>query len=436
MNGIKTLCSQHKKLIAMSATALFAVAAAPAHAAPGVPLTSELTLESSPDFTLLAQAARDSAGDFAVVYFDGNNGNILQTFHVNGTPYSSRINVSKSYDVAVGIDKDGDLAVAWVEPESDYSQFHLMTQRYALDGTAKGSPVEVTAPFKRFAPDGLDVAMDDDGDFAVKWTKPWLVASYLNPYQYISAETASIYVRVFKADGSARTRAVWVETDPVTIKHAERADSASSSLAMDAAGNITVAWAPYFGASLLAQKKIQARRFDVNGKPLGTKFTVASSWTHQLVRPVVSADAAGDFAVAWADSLNFNQTDYANDIGIQRYSSSGTPAGAALAIAQQPGLTQVSLSMDRAGDFAVQWATDEFTDTRHGKLFAQYYAADGSILAPTFQINSTDFQDVMPNQVLLDGSGGLLSVWNGATPEVGGPGSDIVIYGRLFSGPN
>jgi cysteine-rich repeat protein len=80
------------------------------------------------------------------------------------------------------------------------------------------------------------------------------------------------------------------------------------ALAVDRTGGFVVAW--FSTQPEDTDGGVFARRFDAGGAPLGTEFRVDASPTGVQYEGVVSADADGDFVVAWRSDLNVDGDDY------------------------------------------------------------------------------------------------------------------------------
>ena len=125
-------------------------------------------------YTLLSRVAMDDDGDFVVLHNVSNAGYELQAqrYANDGTPIGGGITVTSvptdiadfDYGHDIDMDNDGNFVATWVDGSSGYS---LYAQRYANDGTAVGGTVLIDQNSYYIA--FPSVAMNDDGDYGITW---------------------------------------------------------------------------------------------------------------------------------------------------------------------------------------------------------------------------------------------------------------------------
>src|SRR5436190_166400 len=80
----------------------------------------------------------------------------------------------------------------------------------------------------------------------------------------------------------------------------------NAAVALDGDGDFVVAWQDGPSGTGDGQDGsswgIYAQRYNALGVPLGPEFRVNTTTTNAQINPAVSADAAGDFVVAWSQS--------------------------------------------------------------------------------------------------------------------------------------
>jgi hypothetical protein len=135
--------------------------------------------------------------------------------------------------------------------------------------------------------------------------------------------------------------------------------------------------------------------------------------------PVVAADAAGNFAVAW-ESLDEQDGD-SSGIFAQRFAADGTPLGGEFQFntytADAQGDNGLAIAMAADGRFAISWRSrgqdDGDTSASGGGVYAQRYAADGTPEGGEFQVNTTTqgSQGFAGVGAAMDAVGNLVIVW-------------------------
>ncbi len=74
-------------------------------------------------------------------------------------------------DPAMAMDADGDFVVTWSSGGQDGSGLGVYAQRYDATGAAVGGELKVNT-YTSLSQSSPAVAMDNDGDFVVTWSKP------------------------------------------------------------------------------------------------------------------------------------------------------------------------------------------------------------------------------------------------------------------------
>jgi len=159
---------------------------------------------------------------------------------------------------------------------------------------------------------------------------------------------------------------------------------------------------------------IYARRFDVNGSPLGDTFRVSTSSVDEI-EPTVAMDRAGNFVVGWMrlDARN----DY--DPFYRRYDSKGAPLSDPTPLCSNRNGWQsgVALAMNSAGELAATWTKYQADDTADvmGRLFAE----GGAPLTEDFVVTEhrvgrqTMHAGTGANRIALADDGSLAVSWQG-----------------------
>ncbi len=155
------------------------------YASDGTPLDSEFQINT---YTTNGQTspsvAADANGDFVVVWASlGSSGADASDYSIHGQRYASdgtplgsefQINTyttNRQAGPTVATDADGDFVVVWRSAGSsgtDTSDYSVQGQRYASDGTPRGSEFQVNT-YTTNRQESPAVAAHPDGDFVVVW---------------------------------------------------------------------------------------------------------------------------------------------------------------------------------------------------------------------------------------------------------------------------
>ncbi|MEM0991892.1 MAG: hypothetical protein AAGI49_02605, partial [Bacteroidota bacterium] len=180
-------------------------------------------------------------------------------------------------------------------------------------------------------------------------------------------------------------------------------DQQTPDIAMDTAGNYIATW--FSNAS--GDFDVLARRYDKNGTPIGSQFTVNTETSNIQIQTDIAMDQDGDFVIVWQ---SFGQDGDRYGIYGQRYDKDGMVQGSEFQINQTTADDQFfpDVAMDTAGNFVVTWHSGITTDY---DVYARVYDKNG--VAQTSEIlvhdPSTDLQ--WYPCVVLDQDGDFIISW-------------------------
>jgi hypothetical protein len=224
-----------------------------------------------------------------------------------------------------------------------------------LPGTTYGFPQVAAAP---------------NGDYVVVWQ-----TGGFGTVQTL----AHVWVRLFRADGTPKTKQFRVSTSP--------ADEMLPRLAVGADGSFVVVWqgGPYEDASVFG------RRFNADGTPRGPRFRLNSDRALSQYEPAVALAPDGSFVVAWTTD-SFSYEDLVN-VYARRFDAAGQPLGpdfrVNVRIEDEQESPQVAVSAN--GDFVIGWVSwageGEFFD-----IMVRRFARDGTPLTDELQANLGGYQ--------------------------------------------
>jgi hypothetical protein len=210
---------------------------------------------------------------------------------------------------------------------------------FPLDaGRPAGKPIRVTADAKAGVP---DVAMAADGRFVVIW-----------------ANDRAIFGQRYTASGSPLGSPFWVGS--FTTSQAVPLGGPRIAAAPD--GRFAVAW-PY-------GEKLFLRLYAPNGEPRTGPLTVTEDPYISLGLASMAMDAAGELLVAW-DTFTADGTP---EIRGRFHDSSGRPAGRAFSLTVLPfqydSIEALTLAAGQAGKFAAIWQLTS-TASYHANVFGR-----------------------------------------------------------------
>ena len=138
----------------------------------------------------------------------------------------------------------------------------------------------------------------------------------------------------------------------------------TSAVAMDAAGGFVVAWVQPSGTT----SNIMAQLFNSSrASAVGSPIQVNAS--SEVGAPAVAMDAAGDFLVAWNQ---YNATPNSNSVDVRSYAASGAALTGAVPIdASANAAGSPSVSADASGNYLVAW--DHSTGSSTSETLAQRF---------------------------------------------------------------
>lgn len=338
---------------------------------------------------------------------DGSHFGIFARRFVDGVPEGPEFQVN-SYTVsrqsfpAVGMDADGNFAIAWRSSLQGSPGGTIFAQRFAADGTRLGEEFRVGPDDSvRDSQSEPQMAMGAEGDFVITWSNREVgaLAEELGQNQL---EDRWIEARVYNADGSARTAPT-----RTTVRATDQFPRAPR-VAMDAQGNFVLVWATAAAGTVL-----RAQHFGPDLLPLSEPYDVnevAADIDADLAN--VAMTPTGEFVIAW-EAYTFGNVPLG--IFVRRYDGPGSPLGpAAVVLPPSSGLVERnSIDLTPAGDLLLAaHAADRVR-------FAVQHA-DGGIFGPLL-VSSNAYASLFPS-LARSGDGRALIAWQSLNQDGDGRG--------------
>jgi len=321
---------------------------------------------------------------------------------------------------AVAMQPDGGFVVAWTSDDSPGSDpdFAIVGRRFLPGGLPAGPDFQVnsyTTGNQYF----VDLASDPDGRFVAAW------ASNGSPGSDVSG-TPSVQARAFFGDAAPRGAQFQVNVLTTGVQ-------TSPSVAAGTNGDFVVVWeSDVSNGGDTSGRSIQARRFRADGSALDAgeqQVNFATAGQQQISD--VAADGRGGFVVAWGSDLSA--------VFARRFGASGSPLDVGdVALNTAPATVHAgpSVSADAAGNFFVAWQVSDATigsDTDDEAVFARRFTAGGTpVDAAEFVVNTFTTGGQYLPAVAADLGGDAVVVW---TSQDGQDGDAEGVYAQRYRRP-
>ncbi len=186
-------------------------------------------------------------------------------------------------------------------------------------------------------------------------------------------------------------------------------DQAAPAIAGDATGNFVVVWQSKDQDG--AGWGVYGQRFAAGGTPLGGEFRINTTTIKDQSAPVIAMGDGGSFVVAW-QSVRQDGDDWG--VYAQRFDAAGNAAGTEFRVTTVTfkDQTNPAIAADAAGNFVIAWQSQDvdYNDGKFG-IYAQRFAADGSVLGAQFLVNTTVPNDQTAPAVTMNASGAFAIAW-------------------------
>jgi hypothetical protein len=236
------------------------------------------------------------------------------------------------------------------------------------------------------------IAMDAEGNFVVVWN------SYLQ-----DGSSNGIFGQRFDSNCKPAGSEFQINT---TTSGNQR----EPAVAMDAGGKFVVTW---YGPGE-DEEDIFARRFNSNGQPLGSEFSVNAHTSDRQLYPRAAMNNDGGFIIVWESSNIPGQSSKA--VCGRLYDSSGSSTGPEFVINKEASDSRYpDVAMDAEGNFAVVWMRDKSSNS----IIARLYNAEGTAKTEPFEVSTIRFSSVTQPSIAMDKAGYFVVAWDG-DPKLAG----------------
>lgn len=316
-------------------------------------------------------------------------------------------------DAALAADTKNNYYLAWSESTNGNSD--VFVQRFKSTGAVLGTAVLINVDDPALPKAPLDyapaVAALPNG-FVVAWVRS------IPPGATTPGTNPQIWARRFDSAGKALGNPVLVSTGEVK--------GTAPDICVPQGAGPAIAW-----TSIDERRPFEPSLEGVSLRQLTTAGVVVGTAERQIVKPLAdSASAAvacgkgGVFAVAY--ELDQPGVTDQSDVYVQRFSKTGTLAGAAARVntvitGRQ---TAPEISYDNKGNYVVVWAS---ATTDQDAVFARRFSSAGAALSTAFTVHvseQTSRRPTLPDVTHTGVSGAFVVVWQ--------EGAGLA-YGRSFT---
>lgn len=300
---------------------------------------------------------------------------------------------------AIGVDGGGNFRIAW-QTEVVQNDFGVAARTFAADGTPDDVQFQVNEATGGFQ-HNADIAVAADGSFVVVWQDDGQQAAQ------------DIFLRTFDSAGDPTS-------GEIAVNQTEGFFRARPAVAMDALGNLIVAWE----AEVVGEAhNIYARRFDAAGAPASDEFRVNATVAGSQKAADVARRGTGEFLVVWESDGQDG-----DGIGVygQRFSALGVASGPEFRVNLGTAVSQSEPSVALAADGT---AVVAFRHASRGVL-GRAFAADGSSFGGDFPISDPSALERGGPSIAMAGGGDFVVAWE----SDGQDGSGFAIRARMFAG--
>lgn len=166
---------------------------------------------------------------------------------------------------------------------------------------------------------------------------------------------------------------------------------------------------------------------DVPSITAGPEFPVNTTTIGFQVGVRIAADAAGNYVAVWVSS---GQDGSANGVYAQRYAADGSARGGEFPVNTYTIDNQLTpaIAVDAAGNFVIAWTSYDQDGSDFG-IYAQRYAADGTILGGEFPVNNYTTNRQFYPSLAADAAGNFVIAWQ----SFGQDGSGEGVYAQRYA---
>lgn len=231
-----------------------------------------------------------------------------------------------------------------------------------------------------------------------------------------------IFGRLYRSNGSPIAPEFRVNTNTDN-------DQTTPQVARNASGAFVAAWTTdqEDGSGL----GISARRYDLNGRAIGSGFRVNTTTSQDQQNPAVAIQNNGSFVAAWtgdrSSSATSGQDDSGTGIYAQRYQADGTAIGSEFLVNTTTDGDQrdAAIAAGPNGRFIAVWTSNQFGVN---SVFGQRFNRDGRRIGLEFQVSTNVTDEKGHPAIAIDANGNFVVAWQSDGQDGDGEG----VYARRY----
>jgi serine protease len=150
-----------------------------------------------------------------------------------------------------------------------------------------------------------------------------------------------------------------------------------------------------------------------NGAVVVPSFRVNDETAGDQRSAVIAMNAAGMMVVGWTGPAQAS----CPSLHVKRFNANGTAVAPETVLFQTAAEWErwqgLDVAIDPAGNYAAAWAHGHILTSTWSEVYAQRFAANGSVIQGPFQVNTTIAGGQIGPRVVLSPAGGMLVIWDG-----------------------
>ena len=354
---------------------------------------------------LQPHTATNSSGDLVIVWDDTRNlysdiyaQRIAGDGTLSGSNFRINNDTGSSHQLSPvnTVDENGNFVIAWNDHRGGLTDIYA--RRFNNAGSALGSDIKVNDDQGIAHHEYVDIAGHSSGSFVITWRDTR------------NNGDADVYGQMFSSAGSLQGGNFRVNDDAGDVYQQNPA------VAMDSSGSFIVVWQDNRGGD----DDIYVQNYASDGTALLGNYKISDDISgEKQSRPDISVDGEGHYFVMWQDRRDGNQ-----DVFVQVLDNNGVLTGSNFKLNDDSGTAGQYIPVISAfgnGNCVAVW--EDYRNNR-SDVYAQIFAADGSVSGENFRVNSDTSEAYIGNpEIAADDSGNFVIVWQderGGDPDVMG----------------
>ena len=226
----------------------------------------------------------------------------------------------------------------------------------------------------------------------------------------------------------------WTTIEVVSTESTD--NSYETTIAVDGAGNVHVAWRDdtYYGSG--TDDDIFYKRLIATSSTWTTTEVVSTESSGESVFPTIAVDGAGNVHVAWFDGTNYGGSGGDYDIFYKRWNATNSiwTTTEVVSTESTSNSYKTTIAVDSAGNVHITWYdyTNYGGSETDSDIFYKRWNVTSSTWTTTEVVSTESTGDSYDPTIAVDDTGSVHIAWNDAT-NYGGSGTDRDIFYKLWN---